>query len=156
MATNIVENIGNRLLQIGQNISHRALVFAIHLPSKVVTTMKRLLAPIFNIYVLFWCLKHLQKKLLDPLLDFSIGMSTLNGWKTEQALRYQSHQSVATTNDNTAAKNTSEKNTALSGSEPTVNLICVHSILEGQNFILFIEYSSKLGDIYKAKTYFSV
>ena len=123
----IVENIGNRLVQIGQNISRRVLVFAIHLPSKVLNTTKRLLAPIFNIYVLFWCLKHLQKKLLDPLLDFSIGMSTLNGWKSEQVLRYQIDESAATTNDKTIAKNASEKNTTLSGSEPTVNLICTHS-----------------------------
>ena len=122
-STTIVENIGNRLVQIGQNISRRALVFAIHLPSKVLNTTKRLLAPIFNIYVLFWCFKHLQKKLLDPLLDFSIGMSTLNGWKSEQVLRYQINESAATTNDKTIAKNTSEKNAAVSGSEPTVNWI---------------------------------
>ena len=88
----IFENISNRVLQAGKSVGKRVLVFAAGVPEMILTAVRRLLAPIFNIYVLFWCLKHLQKRLLDPLLDVSIGMSTLDGWKSERALRYTTDQ----------------------------------------------------------------
>ena len=88
----IFENISNRVLQAGKSVGKRVLVFAAGVPEMILMAVRRLLAPIFNIYVLFWCLKHLQKRLLDPLLDVSIGMSTLDGWKSERALRYTTDQ----------------------------------------------------------------
>ena len=87
-AQRIFENISSRILQAGKHISNRVVVFTNHLPGTILKAAKRLILPVFNIYVLFWCLKHLQRKILDPLLDGSIGMSTLNGWKSERALRH--------------------------------------------------------------------
>ena len=84
----IFENISNCVLKAGKSVAKRVIVLAAGLPKMILMAVKSLLVPIFNIYVLFWCLKHLQKRILDPLLDVSIGMSTLDGWKSERALRY--------------------------------------------------------------------
>ena len=117
----IFENISNRLLQAGKSVAKRVLLFAAGLPEMILMAVRSLMAPIFNIYVLFWCLKHLQKKLLDPLLDVSIGMSTLDGWKSERALRYTTDQ-LGTSQMNQIVKNNDGTRSAEnSSSELSVN-----------------------------------
>jgi len=113
----IFENISNRFLQAGKSVTKRVLVFAAGLPAMILMAVRRLLTPIFNIYVLFWCLKHLQKKLLDPLLDVSIGMSTLDGWKSERALRYTTGQLTASKMNQIVKNNEGTRNTENSSSE---------------------------------------
>ena len=115
------ENISNRLLQAGKSVAKRMLIFASGLPEMMLMALRSLLAPIFNIYVLFWCLKHLQKKLLDPLLDVSIGMSTLDGWKSERALRYTTDQLVTSPMNQIVKNNDGTRSAENSSSELSVN-----------------------------------
>ena len=117
----ILENISNRLLQAGKSVAKRMLIFASGLPEMMLMALRSLLAPIFNIYVLFWCLKHLQKKLLDPLLDVSIGMSTLDGWKSERALRYTTDQLVTSPMNQIVKNNDGTRSAENSSSELSVN-----------------------------------
>ena len=115
-AINKAENIFNMVL----NIPRKALEAAIHLFRYVV-----------NVYTLFWCLKCLQEKILDPFLDISIGMSTLDGWKSERLTRYitdesQSSVTPATKNKEIALK----KNDAKSAETPTTQLkVCMMNCL---------------------------
>ena len=117
----IFENISNRLLQAGRSVAKRVLLFAAGLPEMILMAVRSLMAPIFNIYVLFWCLKHLQKKLLDPLLDVSIGMSTLDGWKSERALRYTTDQLVTSPMNQIVKNNDGTRSAENSSSELSVN-----------------------------------
>lgn len=50
-------------------------------------TARRIVRKFVNIYVFFWFLKLLQKRIVDPLLDISIGATTLNGWRHERISR---------------------------------------------------------------------
>lgn len=117
----VFENISNRILRTGKSVAHRVIVFAEGLPGMILMTLRSLLIPIFNIYVLFWCLKHLQKKLLDPLLDVSIGMSTLDGWKSERALRYTTEKITTSPSNKRDRKNDGTKNVESPSSELSVN-----------------------------------
>ena len=117
----IFANISNRLLQAGKNVSNRIVVFTIRLPGNILKAAKRLLLPVFNIYVLFWCLKNLQRKLLDPLLEVSIGMSTLNGWKSERALRHSTNNLMYSSTNRVVTNNEGAKNTENSSSELMVS-----------------------------------
>ena len=117
----IFENISNRFVQAGKSVAKRLLLFAAGLPEMMLMALRSLLAPIFNIYVLFWCLKHLQKKLLDPLLDVSIGMSTLDGWKSERALRYTTEKITTSPPNKKDRKNDGTKNVESPSSELSVN-----------------------------------
>ena len=121
MTKTIFENISNRFLQAGKSVVKRVLVFAAGLPAMILMAVKSLLAPIFNIYVLFWCLKHLQKKFLDPLLDVSIGMSTLDGWKSERALRYTTKQLTTSPANKMVRKNDGTMNVESPSSDLSVN-----------------------------------
>ena len=48
---------------------------------------------------MFWCLKFLQRSVLDPFLQLAIGMSTTNGWKNETLSRYTIQTSAIENND---------------------------------------------------------
>ena len=48
---------------------------------------------------MFWCLKFLQRSVLDPFLQLAIGMSTTNGWKNETLSRYTIQKSAIEKND---------------------------------------------------------
>ena len=47
---------------------------------------------------MFWCLKFLQRSVLDPFLQLAIGMSTTNGWKNETISRYTIQNSAIENN----------------------------------------------------------
>ena len=49
---------------------------------------RKLFRSVFNVYVLFRVLKFLQKRVLDKILDISLGASTLHGWRNERSTRY--------------------------------------------------------------------
>ena len=48
---------------------------------------------------MFWCLKFLQRSILDPFLQLAIGMSTTNGWKNETLSRNTIERSAIENND---------------------------------------------------------
>ena len=48
---------------------------------------------------MFWCLKFLQRSVLDPFLQLAIGMSTTNGWKNETLSRNTIEKSAIENND---------------------------------------------------------
>ena len=48
---------------------------------------------------MFWCLKFLQRSVLDPFLQLAIGMSTTNGWKNETLSRNTIERSAIENND---------------------------------------------------------
>ena len=72
---------------------------------------------------MFWCLKFLQRSVLDPFLQLAIGMSTTNGWKNETLSRYTIQKSAIENND----KN--EKQVALQ-KEETKNIECAENQLK--------------------------
>ena len=117
----IFENMSNCVLKAGKSVAKRVIVLAAGLPKMILMAVKSLLVPIFNIYVLFWCLKHLQKRILDPLLDVSIGMSTLDGWKSERALRYTTKQLTTSPANKMVRKNDGTMNVESPSSDLSVN-----------------------------------
>ena len=72
---------------------------------------------------MFWCLKFLQRSVLDPFLQLAIGMSTTNGWKNETLSRYTIQKSAIENND----KN--EKQVALQ-KEEAKNIECAENQLK--------------------------
>jgi hypothetical protein len=118
------------------DLRNRGIKFAIHkvenilnmvlnIPRRSLEAAKHLFRYVVNVYTLFWCLKCIQEKIVDPFLDISIGMSTLDGWKTERHLRYipdetQSSVTSAAKNKEIAHKKKDAKNT-----KPTSNQLKV-------------------------------
>ena len=58
---------------------------------------------------MFWCLKFLQRSVLDPFLQLAIGMSTTNGWKNETLSRYTIQESAIENNDKNEKQVASQK-----------------------------------------------
>ena len=84
-----------KIIRVFEKIVENLIFSIINLPKRGLQTAKKLIGYVLNVYVLFWCLKALQKRVVDPLLELTIGMSTLNGWKNERTTRYIMDESTA-------------------------------------------------------------
>ena len=58
---------------------------------------------------MFWCLKFLQRSVLDPFLQLAIGMSTTNGWKNETLSSCTIQESAIENNDKNEKQVASQK-----------------------------------------------
>ena len=88
----------SKIIAVGEKIVENVIFSMLSLPRRGLQTTRKIVGCVFNVYVLFWSLKTLQKRVLDPLLDLTIGMSTLNGWKNERSTRYLTDESSAANN----------------------------------------------------------
>ena len=82
-----------------QKVILDVIVLVFSVPRRCLQSIRRLFHYVFNIYVMFWCLKFLQRSVLDPFLQLAIGMSTTNGWKNETLSRYTIQTSAIENND---------------------------------------------------------
>ena len=106
-----------------QKVILDVIVLVLSVPRRCLQSVRRLFHYVFNIYVMFWCLKFLQRSVLDPFLQLAIGMSTTNGWKNETLSRYTIQKSAIENND----KN--EKQIALQ-KEEAKNIECAENQLK--------------------------
>ena len=84
-----------KIIRVFEKIVENLIFSIIRLPKRGLQTARKMIGYVLNVYVLFWCLKALQKRVVDPLLELTIGMSTLNGWKNERTTRYIMDESTA-------------------------------------------------------------
>ena len=124
--TTTIIDLRNRGIKFAMNKAENIFNMVLNIPRKTLEAAIQLFRYVVNVYTLFWCLKCLQEKIVDPFLDISIGMSTLDGWQNERLSRYiadesQSAVTPATKNKEIALKKNDVKNNK---SPPTQLKVC--------------------------------